>query len=60
MFEYDITFCGNKEKCPNAGTCWRAAALPPGIYTYSLFYKEGEKCEYYWETKNEENLSSNI
>lgn len=55
MFEYDITFCGNKEKCPNAGTCWRAADLPPGIYTYSLFYKEGEKCEYYWENKEVDN-----
>jgi len=51
MFEYDICMCGNADKCPLSETCKRAAALPPGIYTYSLFYKEGEKCEYYWENK---------
>ena len=54
MFEYDICFCGNADKCPLKDTCKRAIARGPGIYTISNFYdtyKEGLGCDYYWEKK---------
>ena len=58
MFEYDISFCGNKENCPNKDKCERAKKLPPGIYTFSLFYEEGKECENFIEKELVEDVKS--
>jgi len=54
MFEYDICRCWNAELCPLKNQCERAKPAPPGIYTVSSFYKEGEECEYFWKIKDAE------
>ena len=55
LFIDDICRCGNSDSCPHKSECKRAERQGPGIYTVSLFYKEGQKCEYFWKKvdKNE-------
>lgn len=59
MFENDICKCGNADLCPRKDDCRRAQKVI-GIYTASNFYKNEEKCEYFWSIaggrKNEKEL----
>lgn len=58
-YDYDYCFCGNPESCPRKDQC-RRTEKKPGIHTYSLFYKEGEECEYFWEKKEKWLWNPNI
>ena len=54
MFEYDICRCGNADSCPHKNDCKRAEKHGSGIYTVSLFYKDGQECEYFWKKVNKD------
>ena len=42
MFEPLYCLCAENEGCPRRDTCLRAAKRQPGIYTVTLFWKDGE------------------
>lgn len=46
FFDDDICLCGNADLCPKQKEC-RRGDRRVGIHTYSNFYKENEKCEYF-------------
>jgi len=47
----DITFCADKDKCPQAATCRRA--FPPSDVTrlwFANFKEQRDECLSYWPT----------
>ena len=53
LFKYDYCMCGNPGSCPHKDECLRNIELPPGVYSYALFYKENEECEYFMKNEKE-------
>lgn len=53
MWDDDICRCDSIE-CPHYYKCYRGRGhdWKPGIYTFALFFKEDEKCEYFIEGDN--------
>lgn len=49
----DITMCGNPDRCPKAGTCYRAIAEPSMMQCYMDFYESGDGCEDYIPCRDE-------
>ena len=53
MFDWDISYCGNSDKCPLKDECRRGKVPGPGIYSYCLFYEEGKECKDFYPKKEE-------